>query len=340
MKKLTLFRFTLLLFIGLFLVVSSCRREVEVPLPSVPKIDGKPSAASLGGVATGQVGTDKIEFRVDLYVVDRSGRYVQGLKPADFTITATSPSSYTYALTKLEVVGQTAKAGGYSALLLMDQSGSIITTDPRDLRIDAGKIFLDYLGANDQVALASFTDSYTNSVILHQGFSRNKDVMKKTLDSLSKTEGGGTPLYYSSVQMTDYTAQNAKTNNKAIIIFTDGQNDTYRATSLNEAIASAKAKNTPLYTVGLSNGVNVQVLSQLANETGGAFFYAKNAEQLVTSFGTLGNLLRGAAQLYRSTWVATRRTGKWASGNIIAETIKVAIPNGDIIEAPFYIRIP
>ena len=342
MKTLTLFRFVAILFIGSLLIVSSCRREVEVPLPSGPKIEGKPSAASLGGMTTGQTGTDKMEFRVDLYVVDRSGRYVQGLKPGNFAITATSPSSFTYTLSKLEVVGQTAKAGGYSALILLDQSGSIALgsapTDPNDLRIAASKIFLDYLGPNDQVAIASFTDSYTNSVVIHQGFSRNRNAMKKTLDSLSTTEGGNTPLYYSSVVATDYTAQNAKTANKAVIIFTDGENN--RPGTLATTISNAKQKGIPLFTVGLSAGINTQVLSQMANETGGAFFYAKDAEQLVTSFGTLGNLLHGTAQLYRSTWVVTRKSGKWASGQIITETIRVVIPNGDTIDVPFYIQVP
>ncbi|MEZ0607730.1 VWA domain-containing protein [Fibrella sp. WM1] len=340
MKPFTLFRCLSLVLITSLWLVSSCRRQVEVPLPALPTIQGKPTAATTGGTTVGTTGTNKIDFRVDLYVVDRSGRYVGGLVPGNFGITATNPSSFTYALTKLELVGQTAKAGGYSAMLLLDQSGSILTTDPQDLRIEASKIFLDYLGANDQVALASFTEDYDDYVVLHQGFSRNRPAMKKTLDSLAKTEGGGTPLYYSSVLVSDYTAQYAPTTNKAVILFTDGQNDTYTTTSLTEAITNAKARQTPLFTVGLSRNVNVTVLSQMANETGGAFFYAKDAEQLVTSFGTLGNLLRGSAQLYRTTWTASRRSGNWVRGNTIAETIRIALPNGDIIEAPFYVQVP
>jgi hypothetical protein len=347
MKAPTSFRLLLLMLLGTFMLTWSCRRDVEVPLPSGPVIDGKPSAASLGGIVTGQTGGDKTEFRVDLYVVDRSGRYVQGLKPQSFSITATNPTSFTYALTKLEVVGQTVKAGGYSAMLLLDQSGSILTTDPKDLRIDASKIFLDYLGSEDQVALSSFTTSsyYPNYVVLHSGFSRNKVAMKKTLDSLSKTEGGSTPLYYSSIAVTDYTALNAKTNNKAVIVLTDGENNvtgTYKGISgtLLNAVNSAKQKGIPLFTVGLSEDVNEQILSQMANETGGAFFYAKDAEQLVTAFGTLGNLLRGTAQLYRTTWTASRRSNKWTSGTEITETINVTIPNGDVIAVPFYVKVP
>ncbi|MEZ0540253.1 vWA domain-containing protein [Fibrella arboris] len=339
MRTLYNIRLMPLLLISIFLLTWSCRREVEVPLPARPQIVGKPSVASLGGLVTGAVGGDKIEFRVDMYVVDRSGKYVQGLNQSNFGITATSPASFTYSLAKLEVVNQAAKTGGYSAMLLLDQSGSILSTDPKDLRISASKIFLDYLGTSDQAGLASFTDDYFGAVKVHQTFSRNTAAMKKSLDTLATTEDGGTPLYYSSVLMTDYTATNAKTANKAVIIFTDGENTNSSATLAN-AIDRAKNQGVPLYMVGLSNGVNVSVLSRMANETGGAFFYAKDAEQLVTSFGTLGNLLRGSAQLYRSTWTAARRTGKWTSGQIISETIKVALPNGDIIDVPFYLQIP
>ena len=152
------YRLVLIILFGSFLFTWSCRREVEIPLPGI-KIDGKPSAASLSGTATGPVGTNKMEFRVDLYVVDRNGNFVTGLKPGNLGIAATSPSSFTYALSKLEVLGGNAKAGGYSALLLLDQSGSIVSTDPLNLRIQAGKVFLDYMGGADQVALGSFTES-------------------------------------------------------------------------------------------------------------------------------------------------------------------------------------
>ena len=334
------YRLVLVTLVGSFLFAWSCRREVDIPLPGTT-IDGKPSAASLSGTATGATGTNKMEFRVDLYVVNRNGNFVTGLKPGNLGIAATSPSSFSYALSKLEVLGANTKTGGYSALLLLDQSGSITSTDPRDLRIQAGKVFLDYLGVADQVALASFTESsyYPNSVILHHGFSRNRDAMKKTLDSLANTENGGTPLYYSAIVATEYTAKNAKTNNKAVIVFTDGQNTSVGST-LQNAITSAQTQKIPLFMVGLSNGVNTQVLSQMANETGGAFFYAKDAEQLVTTFGTLGNLLRGSAQLYRSTWVVTRRTGTWASGSVIAETITITLSGNEVIETPFYVRVP
>lgn len=334
------YRLVLIILFGSFLFTWSCRREVEIPLPGI-KIDGKPSAASLSGTATGPVGTNKMEFRVDLYVVDRNGNFVTGLKPGNLGIAATSPSSFTYALSKLEVLGGNAKAGGYSALLLLDQSGSIVSTDPLNLRIQAGKVFLDYMGGADQVALGSFTESsyYPNSVILHHGFSRNRDAMKRTLDSLAGTVFGGTPLYYSSIVATEYTARNAKTSNKAVVVFTDGQN-TSGSGSLQSAITSAQTQKIPLFMVGLSSGVNTQVLSQMANETGGAFFFAKDAEQLVTTFGTLGNLLRGSAQLYRSAWVATRRTGNWTSGSVIAETIKIILPNNEVIETPFYVKVP
>ena len=309
-------------------------------IPELPKISGKPSAASLNGLVTGQTGGDKIEFQVDLYVVDKSGQYVQGLKQTDFSITTTASASSTYALTKMEIATQTLKSGGYSAMLALDQSTSIIINDLKDLRIEASKIFLDYLGPNDQAALASFSEKYKNYVIVHQGFSRNKDPMKKTLDSLSKTEAGGTPLYYSTIATTDYTGLNAKTSNKAVIIFTDGQNDAFDKTTLEEAITNAKSKNISLFTVGLSSSVNTKVLSQMANETGGAFFYAKDAEQLVTSFGTLGNLLRGNTQLYRTTWTATRKSGKWASGNEISEIITVKMIDGSTLVVPFYVKVP
>lgn len=329
MKFISLTQLVFLALLGSFLSIWSCRREVVIPLPAIV---GKPSAATTGCMFVGAPGSMTLTMRLDIYVVDRNGRQVAGLSNTNFTIPTVS--GRTYQLTSVSSDNLAAKPGGYSAMLLLDQSGSILTSDPNDLRIQASKIFLDYLGASDVAALASFPGTY-DYFHLHSGFTRDTKRMKSSLDTLSYTEGGGTPLYEATMDATDYTARYGATTNKAVIIFTDGQS----SGALDATIQNAQQKGIPLYTVGLSSGINVNVLARMASETCGAFFYAKDAEQLITSFGTLGNLLRGSAKVYRTNWSIVRNSGTWRTGDIITNTLKVTIPNSEAIEVPFWLTI-
>lgn len=320
------------MLLGSFLLVWGCRREVEIALPNQPKIEGKPSAATTGCMFVGAPGSATLTMRLDVYAVDKNGRQIGGLNQANFAIA--TAAGRTYQLQKVTPAALVNKPGGYSALMLLDQSGSIISNDPKDLRISAGKIFMDYMSPDDVVALASFP-SRSGNFKLHSRFTRQTDGMKRSLDSLANTESGGTPLYEATILATDYTALNGPTANKAVIVFTDGQ----ASGALDQCIANAQQKGIPLFTIGLTNGVNVEVLSRMASETCGAFFYARDAEQLVTSFGTLGNLLRGKAQVYRTDWTIVRSSGTWRVGDIVTSTVKLTIPNGDVIDVPFWLKV-
>ncbi|GAB3926005.1 vWA domain-containing protein [Larkinella terrae] len=329
--------YTVLATLLIGLAALSCRKEVEIVLPG-PLIEGQPSAASMAGKPLSTAGS-AFKFTVDLYVVNKSGRYVSGLSKQHFSIPDNTVSQRKYTLDDVKTASLVNKPGGYSAMILLDQSGSILTTDPNDLRIEGSKIFLDYLGKDDYVSLVSFpTNSSDSRAKYHKGFSRDINAMKASLDTLAQTERGGTPLYKTAFEVTNYTAANAKTVNKAVIVFTDGA-DTDGGKSLQNVIDNAVQKSIPIFTVGLSSGVDVNVLSQMANETGGAFFWAKDAKQLITSFGTLGNLLRGTAQVYRTYWTVTRATGTWRAGDVVTGTIKVDLKNGEIIEVPFWVKV-
>lgn len=130
----------------------------------------------------------------------------------------------------------------------------------------------------------------------------------------------------------------ASNANKAVIVFTDGQN-TSGGVSIDELIGNARSKNIQLHTVGLSQGVNKNVLARMAGETEGAFIFASDALQLITAFGTLGDLLSGTGQIYTVAWEASRPSS-WGNNVHIGNSVLVSIPGStDPIELPFLINI-
>ena len=59
------------------------------------------------------------------------------------------------------------------------------------------------------------------------------------------------------------------------------------------------------FTIGLSTGIDFEAMAELANQTGGAFLFAENAEQLIPLYGTVGDLLSLSLPTYRLTFYAS-----------------------------------
>ncbi|MEO0334069.1 MAG: vWA domain-containing protein, partial [Bacteroidota bacterium] len=139
--------------------------------------------------------------------------------------------------------------------------------------------------------------------------------------------------------MVDHTADNAPANNQAIILFTDGKAGS-SGVSLSEVTAHAVNRGVQVYTVGLSNDVELNVLAEIARETGGAFMWAADAEQLITMFGTLGDLLSGNALFYQTQWQAVLSAGAWTSGNSFVAEMVITLSNGEQFIVPFEVVVP
>ena len=242
-----------------------------------------------------------------------------------------------YSLTGFQVYQQSS-AGPYSATLLLDQSGSITTTDPTDARIDAAKVFIRNLGSGDEVGLMAFTSAgqlpYSPTTTWTYGgqqFSSDPSAFHGALNSLADKEDGGTPLYDASRAAVQYTDTHANNTNRAVIVFTDGE-DTASSTSLHDAIQYAKQRNIPLHTVALSRGVNIGVLSRMAGETGGSLTHASDARRLISYYGALGSYLSGAGRFYRTTWSVLARGGSFSfdRGNAMYDYVEIEIPGSNI----------
>lgn len=79
-------------------------------------------------------------------------------------------------------------------MLFVRNHGS--TNDPDDFRVEAGKIFANALGGNDEIALAAFSGSQANDrYLILNDFTKGIGPILTSLDELAGSEGGGTPLY-------------------------------------------------------------------------------------------------------------------------------------------------
>jgi hypothetical protein len=313
--------------------ITSCKKDHAEDPPTVPPLNDNslPSGAVSNIKLTGKTpGT--LEFTLDITVFRDSKNIENQLKPENFSMdTLLSPVKYYF--TRVNANAESgSSATPYSALMLMDQSGSILSTDPDDNRIEAAKAFCSNLGQGDNVMLWSFAGSTQQKY--GTGFTGNGSSLIPYIESLDGQEGGATPLYKSQYAVIDFAAANAPSANKAVMTFTDGE-DTEGGYTSQQIINNAVSKNIKLYNVGLGSA-QVLALSSQASTTGGAFMFAQDARQLISMFGNLGKLLNKSAQYYHTSWKVTRGSGTFSTG-ILSHQVRVMLPYNTQITIPFSI---
>jgi von Willebrand factor type A domain/Bacterial Ig-like domain (group 2) len=315
----------------------------SVSLTIVSNVPNKPAALPSGGMlaarVSGPVSPRELSFEVDVFVVDKDSKPVTSLSPSAFDIAAaTFPNGTFFSFDQTcATPRQTPAQGNYSAVLLLDQSGSILSTDPGDSRIDAASIFFKALGAGDNALLAAFAANGARSEWFKYWGNFGKATYDAELAALAKSEDGGTPLYEATSIFIREAANKALNANKAVVVFTDGE-DTAGGFTIPQVVSQATASGVKVFTVGLGSA-NTRVLSQMSVPTGGAMMFAGDARQLISMFGTLGNLLSGNLAYYQTCWRVTTDQDAFGIGAWFSTSIKITSGNGDFY-IPFSLEIP
>jgi PKD repeat protein len=245
----------------------------------------------------------------------------------------------------------------YAAALMFDQSQSITVNDATDARLFSAKEFLGSLGGS-QAALVAFASDKTNTAALipekpvtiyplgAPKFVSDGTTLFPTLDSLANLEGGGTPLYEALCRVMDFTNTEITSagSRKAAVVFTDGQNDVdnnigYACTNIDAAIAKHDATGVDIFTIGLSGEVDGRALAELAERGGGTFLFAEDTTQLITIYGSLGNLLSGSLATYRLKYrISTDAANTFVPGRSVLGTLSVNTGTL-VVNLPFIVRI-
>jgi hypothetical protein len=269
------------------------QNEAKRPLPSVAYRSAKLiSLTPTTGV-----------FENEMYFASSSGAFRQpatgDIQIGELTWTAngaTAKQNFTVRSLACGSAPQLFAQGAFSAMMLFDRSGSMSGNDPLGLSVDAGKTFADAMGPTDEAAVSAFPLSAVNNrpfaFNTYGDFSSDKAIVKTAVNSVG-APAGGTPLYTSMVSALTQTASRATKPNKALLAFTDGDNNEGAATS-GDVVAESLRRKIPIFPIGLIGGSNA-ALSSIATQTGGAFFFAGDARQLASVYKSLPKILAGTA---------------------------------------------
>jgi Ca-activated chloride channel family protein len=209
-------------------------------------------------------------------VLDSRGHYVDELGRDDFNILENGqPQTLKYFASS----GDSLKCA-----ILLDTTGSMTAVLPR-LKNSVVR-FIDQLGAEDSVAIYSFSES----VVTQQELTKDKAEAKRAV--LRLHAGGRTALYDALSEVTlEISHQSGK---KAILVFTDGD-DNASVLPVQAATGRAIRNAVPLFTIAEGEATQSEklkkTLTDLSKSTGGQTYEVKELKDIEEIFTAISSTL-------------------------------------------------
>ncbi|MFD1887126.1 vWA domain-containing protein [Paenibacillus wenxiniae] len=221
------------------------------------------------------------------------------------------------------------------AVLLLDVSNSMKSSDPQKLGNEAMKLFIDMLPAQgDRVGVVAYTDQIEREKALTSlNSADSKASLKRFIDDLNR--GPYTDISIGMSEAISILQDGARQGSEPmIVLFADGNNDlnsnagktnSQADQQLKAAVDNAKKLGYPVYTVGLNadGKLNQQALANIASETGGKSFVTSSADEL--------------PQILSEIFAAHQQVNVVPVGSITGngqfQNVKINIPNASVKEA-------
>jgi len=284
--------------------------------------------AQIGNAHLSQV--EKSDFPViKLYldVVDTANRPVEGLRRSDFQV---------FEEGKPVNVSSFADPGtprSLTTFLVVDRSGSMEKAGKLDGLKAAASSYIRAMREIDQIGILAFN----NNVEEVQPITPRKELLLGALNVLRP--GGGTAFYDAIAKA--IKAVGKRHGRRLILAITDGM-DNKSWNSLDGVINLATKYGVPVYTIGLGarstrttgeEGVDEGGLRQLAEQTGGLYFYAPSAGELVRIYELLSRRFQAS---YELTYTSPRQIKDGTTRNVMV----IVRVNGASLETAHSYYVP
>jgi VWFA-related protein len=211
-------------------------------------------------------------------------------------------------------------APGLNTVLVLDHSGSMAApanNSDKKSKIEAlheaGKKFVDEMQPGSKVTLLPFS----TDVSVPEPFTDNKQYLIDRIRSLRPE--GGTSLYDATMTGIETLVAANPPGNRVVVVLTDGKDESPGSRFSDEAVVErARQVGIKLYMLGLGRKkeINETVMTRMAQQTGGRYFYVDRAETLIETFAQLSADLNDMGALKR---LAEETKGKYYRANDVSE---------------------
>ena len=173
-------------------------------------------------------------------------------------------------------------------ILQIDVSGSMSTSDPTNLRVAAVKGYIDAMQDMDRASVLGFHhDAWiVNNRTLTSADARGKALLRGDADTLACSPiclGFNFTDIDDAIQLGNnwMVAHGNRSRSRAEILLTDGVCSPDPCTRTNSLLDQAVREGIAIFAVGLGSEVDDAFLRNIAERTGGQYFYADTPEDLI-----------------------------------------------------------
>ncbi len=171
----------------------------------------------------------------------------------------------------------------FEIAFVIDDSGSMTSNDPQDLRLEATKNFVEILEEKDKFSIIEFEDSAN----ILQELTSDKNKATEAIEKFGS--GGGTNIASGLEKGIEVLDTNSESS-RVIVLLTDGE-DSGLNSKREELIKKAKDKDIIIFTIFLNTGSNTNQndtvdIAKIAKDTHGEF-YTISSEEVIDIFNRI-----------------------------------------------------
>ncbi len=252
-----------------------------------PLVATMPQRALASQRSTASFSLDVSAVALDVVVTDTRGRFVRGLSPDDFRVLEDGvPQELTFF---------TSEGTPATTLVLLDSSSSV-RANLKNVQ-NAANRFIDRLPRGDAARIGFFHDR----VVFGPAFTAD---MRQHVAMINQMRPQRSTHLYDAL-IASLRELSGVRDRKALVLFTDGDDEGSRAT-MEDALEAARRSRVSIYTVGLRGwsasdgmGINEDLLTQIANYTGGRAFFPEDEKDMREAFDDIAEELH---QQYRMAY--------------------------------------
>jgi len=197
----------------------------------------------------------------------------------------------------LEISGEGNPAINFNSqdvIFTIDCSMSMNLADPEYLRREAAKKYVDELIAPDRAAVVKFSD--TAELVGGHHLSTDYD---RVIEDLNEIDNQGQTNFTDAVQLTnrEFIDHGELNKSRINILLTDGKPEPPSTNITMDVLNESIDNNITIYTIGLydfgsSSGIDEELLNWMARMTGGEYFVAQTANDLVAIYESIAMKFR------------------------------------------------
>jgi len=216
------------------------------------------------------------EIQATVIVTDISDEAVVDLNASNFYV-------YENGILQTPITVELSTSSVYASLAL-DYSGSMEPAALEALEIAATGFVEELMLPGDHGEIIKFA----NGIEIMQEYTDDKTSLINAINLSDNLDPNATSLYDAIYQAISDTAE--QPGSKAVVAMSDGR-DTNSQKSATAVIDHAVSNGVPVFTIGLGDEIDEDVLIAIATQTGGIYYYAPTPEDLATIYEKIAGTL-------------------------------------------------